>query len=156
MTHITCHVGQGDIAISTDPSICQTTVLGSCIAVCLFDPLNNIGGMVHYLLPDAPGGAPEQERQSLYGPWAIGLLCDQLGARGAQVPQLRAKIFGGGAVLAGLCDIGQQNAAVAIAKLGHIEIPIIAHDTGGVFARRVRFFPTTGNAHVRRIKISPP
>ena len=51
------HVGQGEHYVSSDPDVMLTTILGSCVAVCLRDPRAGIGGMNHFLLPETHAGA---------------------------------------------------------------------------------------------------
>ena len=88
------------------------TVLGSCIATCLFDPINNVRGMNHFLLP-----RDDMEKSALlcesarYGTYAMELLINEMLKLGAKKNQIVAKVFGGGNVMKGLIhnNIGQKN-----------------------------------------------
>ncbi|WP_410218961.1 chemotaxis protein CheD [Paracoccus sp. (in: a-proteobacteria)] len=139
------HVVQGEHAIHDDPSVMITTVLGSCVSACIFDPLRGIGGMNHFLLPDSgPGGADIR-----YAAAAMEVLVNGLMRRGVGRGQLRAKLFGGARMMAGLPDIGQRNADAARRFLQDEGIPLIASDLCGTQARRVRFWPATGRVQLQ-------
>ena len=100
------HVIQGQFEVSRDdPSCCLTTVLGSCISVCMFDPLARAGGMNHFLL--ASGQAGEAASAS-YGVNAMELLINALLKQGARRARLRAHVFGGANMMAGLGSIGTR------------------------------------------------
>jgi len=135
------HVIQGEHRTSDQPDTVLTTVLGSCVAACLYDPVRRIGGMNHFLLPDDLG-----TRDLRYASAAMEVLVNSLIKEGAQRMRLEAKLFGGGRMLAGLPDIGRRNADAAIAFLHSEGIKLQAQSLGGTFARRVRFWPTTGKA----------
>lgn len=131
-----------------------TTVLGSCVAACVRDGANGVGGMNHFILPGvAPtesGRAPAGSMR--YGQHAMDTLIEALIRAGAQRQRLEAKVFGGGAVLAGVTRmaVGASNAKFVRAYLERAGIPVIAHDLGGTQARRVNFFPASGLTRVRR------
>lgn len=152
----TRHVGQGDVEIGKGVETSFSTILGSCVAICLFDPESEIGGMIHYRLPHEPDASVMVRDHALYGPKALGLLYAALLSEGAQKTGIKAKIFGGGAVVNGLGDIGQMNAAFAETALLNMGIPVLAQDLGGTVARRVRFLPGIGTAHVQRIQMPTP
>lgn len=137
------HVVQGDQAVSDDAEVCLTTILGSCVAACLWDPAARLGGMNHFLLPEAPEGAAADRR---YGVQAMELLINALLARGARRERLRAKVFGGGRMMIGLADIGSRNAAFVHRFLEDEGIEVEAESLGGSAARRIQFWPTDGRA----------
>ena len=137
------HVIQGEFAVTDDPFIVLTTILGSCVACCLHDPVSRVGGMNHFLLPGDESAGDDSLR---YGVNSMELLINGLLRRGAQRDRLEAKLFGGARVLAGLSDVGSQNAAFARRFLKEEGIPCIGESLGGDQARRVRFSPTTGAA----------
>ena len=130
------------------------TVLGSCIAVCLFDPRARIGGMNHYLLPYGPAGSPTDCR---YGEHAIPLLVQRCMAKGAAPDRLVAKIFGGASMQEPRVDaiqrVGEINIAFAVEELADRSIPILGQDVGGRFARDIRFDTMAGSVKVKRILI---
>ncbi|WP_136440738.1 chemotaxis protein CheD [Pacificoceanicola onchidii] len=135
------NVIQGDFMISDDPEVVLTTVLGSCIAVCLYDPEKQVGGMNHFLLPEGEGSDTSDVR---YGANAMELLINGLLKAGADRDLLEAKIFGGAKMMGNLRNIGESNAVFAHQFLRDESIPCIAESVGGTAARRIRFWPTTG------------
>lgn len=139
----TLHVIQGEQAISDQHEIMITTVLGSCVAACLYDPERHIGGMNHFLLADGSGA---QDGDMRYASASMERLVNGLMKQGADRSRMRAKIFGGARMMAGLPDIGRRNGEAAIAFLASERIPCVSMSLGGSQARRIRFWPATGRA----------
>ncbi len=139
---------QGDIRISADPKILMT-VLGSCVAVCLWDKVRRAGGMNHFVLPTDRHG----EKSTRYGDVAIDELQAGLLRLGCRMGDLQAKVFGGAAVLpfAGGQTVGSNNVRLALDRLRHDRIRIIAQRTGGILGRQIRFHTGTGDVFVRDI-----
>lgn len=132
------------------------TVLGSCVAVCLRDPISQVGGMNHFLLPSDESS---HERGYLsdsarYGTYAMEVLINQLLKLGASRYRLEAKVFGGGNVLQGMLvnNIGQRNAEFVLEFLRQEKIPILAKDLLDIYPRKVFFFADTGQVLVKKIK----
>ncbi len=121
-----------------------TTILGSCVAVCLYDKRLNIGGMNHYLLPFWNGeGLPSPK----FGNIAIKQLISKMKALGSNPEDLIAKLFGGAAVLNTKQEvfyIGERNIAVAKKVLDEAGISIVAQSTGGDRGRKIIFNTATG------------
>lgn len=138
---------QGECRTSMAPEAAFSTVLGSCVAACLFDPLARVGGMNHFLLPGE--SAAEGAGSRAHGAYLMELLVDGLMRLGARRGRIEAKLFGGGRIVAGLSDVGRLNADFAARYLAHEGIPLVGVDIGGDRARRLRFWPATGRAHVR-------
>lgn len=138
------HVIQGESHVSADPSTLMTTILGSCVAACLFDQRAGVGGMNHFLLPGEEGGGGEENLR--YGVHAMELLINGLFRLGARRENLRAKLFGGARMVAGLSDIGAKNAAFANEFLAREGLVCVGGSLGGDHARRIQFWPTTGRA----------
>jgi len=131
-----------------------TTVLGSCVAACLLDVEAGVAGMNHFMLADDAESAPRADAASMrYGPFAMDLLIRAMVRAGARRERLRAKVFGGGAVLANMTtlNIGERNADFVLRYLRAEGIGIAAQDLRGQHARRVYFMPDSGKAIVRRI-----
>jgi chemotaxis protein CheD len=149
---IKVHVTQGESHVTTDPQVVMTTVLGSCIAACIRDPQAGVGGMNHFLLPegDGRGGGGDAVR---YGAYAMELLINDLLKKGARRERLEAKIFGGAKLFDGLSDVGASNSAFAERFLRDEGIPIVSSSTGGVSARRVEFWPTSGRVRQRLVAV---
>lgn len=135
------HVIQGEQAVSDDPDTTLQTVLGSCVAACLHDPVRRIGGMNHFLLPDDGQGADMR-----YASAAMERLVNALLRNGAERGRLQAKLFGGGRIMANLPDIGRRNGESALMFLRNEGIVCRSQSLGGNQARRVRFWPATGRA----------
>ncbi|MCR8549798.1 chemotaxis protein CheD [Salipiger sp. P9] len=135
------NVIQGEYHISDDPQCVLSTVLGSCAAVCLTDPVARVGGMNHFLLPHRAGKDGEDVR---YGAYSMELLINGLLKRGARKNRMIAKLFGGAKMITQLRDIGVSNVAFAKEFLQNEGIPLASQSTGGNAARRIRFWPTDG------------
>ena len=135
-----------------DEDILITTTLGSCIAACLWDRERRIGGMNHFMLPEGSGHGLDQTG-GRYGSYAMELLINELLARGASRQMLEAKVFGGGAVIAGMSspNVGQRNTQFVIDYLHTERIPIIGRDVLDNCPRKVCFFPASGKALVKRL-----
>jgi chemotaxis protein CheD len=137
-------VVQGEFHVTADPDVVLTTILGSCVAACLRDPLAQVGGMNHFLLPgrgeDAGGDTVR------YGAHAMELLVNGLLREGARRERLEAKLFGGARMLEGLTDIGTQNAEFAKYFLQQERIAFTGGSLRGDRGRRVQFWPASGRA----------
>lgn len=148
------HVGQGEHQVSADPSVMLTTVLGSCVAMCLRDPDAGIGGMNHFLLPEAATAGSGAARR--YGAYAMELLINAVLQAGGRRERLEAKLFGGGRMFDSLQDVGRANADFAERYLRDEGIPVIGGSLRGPGARRIQFWPVTGRALQRSVTDRPP
>jgi chemotaxis protein CheD len=130
-----------------DEDLLITTTLGSCIAACLWDRDRRIGGMNHFMLPEGQGDTGR------YGSFAMELLINEMMKRGASRLSMEAKIFGGGAVIAGMSSInvGERNTQFVIDYLHTERIPIVSKDVLDVYPRKVCFLPASGKAMVKRL-----
>jgi chemotaxis protein CheD len=144
------YVQPGHLAVSlpAEPRV-LSTVLGSCVAVCLWDSRGRLGGMNHYLLPQLPARAAATAR---YGTVAVPALIEELLRFGASRLRLRAKVFGGAQVLAtaeGGDHLGARNVEVALRALAVEGVQVMAGDVGGGRGRRLLFEAGSGQAWVR-------
>jgi chemotaxis protein CheD len=150
---------QGEQRVERGADVVLTTILGSCVAACLFDTTAGIGGMNHFLLPGGQPGAPAPGRGDLgvdvtnpgsgamrYGAYSMELLINWLLREGAARGRLQAKLFGGARMLKGLTDVGDSNAAFAEGFLREERIPIVGGSLRGDRGRRIQFWPATGRA----------
>ncbi len=156
------------------------TVLGSCIAVCLYDTKLKIGGMNHFMLPkchnliktqlslkekNEPTKMPRKKRASSnvyetyqhsnaarYGNAAMELLINEIIKLGGDRQNLTAKIFGGGSLTQSSIDVGQRNISFINEYLTLESIANINQDVGGYFARKVYFVPSINEVYVKTIK----
>jgi chemotaxis protein CheD len=139
---------------ATGRNMLLVTVLGSCVAACLRDPVSGIGGMNHFMLPE--GGDPHDLRSASarYGAYAMEVLINQLLKLGASRSRLEAKVFGGAAVLKGMesVNVGDANSEFVLDFLANEKIPVLAEDLRGPYPRKVYFFPATGRVLVRKLK----
>lgn len=130
------HVGQ--IHIDTAPGAIST-VLGSCVAVCLYDRNLGIGGMNHYLLPFWNGNGLQTPK---FGNISIPKMIEQMMEHGSTHKTLEAKVFGGASMNIGNSDsmmIGEKNILVAREILKEYKIAIVAEDIGGQNGRKIQF-----------------
>ncbi len=143
----------GEVEARTEPAV-LSTLLGSCVAIGLYDPQRGIGGLNHFLLPST--SEVTEERAASYGAWAIELLINKLLTLGANRSDLRAKIFGGGRMLQsrGVNEIGASNLAFARSFLENDGIPVTAVCEGGECGLDVTFLTATGQAFTRPIPMT--
>lgn len=147
----TAYLHPGQLFVSAD-SYAVTTILGSCVAVCIWDPASRIGGINHFLLPTFSGEGIASPR---FGNIAIKELLDQLADLGGQKHNLRAKIFGGACVLEAFRQrqhhLGMKNVDVARQLLETESIPVVGHDIGGQRGRKLVFHTDDGAAWVKAL-----
>lgn len=128
------------------------TLLGSCVAVCLYDPRLHIGGMNHFMLPTSNPNPNSQQDDLLRGDYAMEVLVNAMLAKGASKSRMIAKAFGGGNIIASIrMSIGERNAEFASEWLAREGIALHASDFGGPWSRKVLFAPDSGVAWCRRM-----
>ncbi|MBR9972466.1 chemotaxis protein CheD [Magnetospirillum sulfuroxidans] len=130
----------------------MTTILGSCVSVCLFDPIQAIGGMNHYIFPDNPDTKTATLR---HGPFAIETLLDEMMRLGVVPFNLRAKVFGGGGTLTSLdcgIQVGRRNVNVALEELKRQKIQISSKRVLGSSGVMIKMLTSTGDVWLRKIK----
>ena len=148
---------QGEHKVVAVPNVMITTVLGSCVAVCLQDPVARIGGMNHFLLAEpTPGNVTPKADMQRYGVHAMELLINEMMRHGAARERLRAHLYGGANIVAGLGNIGSTNASFARAFIEMEGIAIGHCDLGGRKARKVEFLPYEGKARSATVTDVPP
>ena len=148
-------VFQGDFFVSTREGEMLATVLGSCVAACIRDPVAAIGGMNHFLLPDKGGEVNPDLPLSAslrYGSYSMEQLINGILSAGGRRERLEMKIFGGANVLAGLRGIGHQNADFIERFLKAEGFKVTAADLRGTLPRKVQYFPSSGVARVKQIE----
>lgn len=145
------YITQGEIAVGRDHELIISTILGSCISICLWDPVAEVGGMNHLLLPDAQSDRADTSS----GAVAMDQLINEMMHLGAERPRLRAKLFGGSSMLSGRTDIGARNAEFGRTYLRNESIPCDAESLGGTQARRLRYWPKTNTAKMRFVEEAP-
>lgn len=134
-----------------------STLLGSCVAVCMFDLHARVGGINHFMLPNMQRSADSEVDSLLSGDYAMEALLNALLAQGARKARIQAKAFGGGTIIetsGQSLAIGQRNARFARDWLQREGIPIVASDFLGPWSRKVLFVPSNGDAWCKRIVTS--
>ncbi|MBW8753794.1 MAG: chemotaxis protein CheD [Sphingomonadales bacterium] len=155
-TPIRLTVAQGDSIASGDPNLVFTTVLGSCVAVCLHDGRAGVGGMNHFLLAEPAPIANEDARLlNRYGVHSMELLINEMLKRGAMRRNLKARIYGGATMRQGLGEIGNNNIHFARRFLTNESIAILGENVGGALARRVEFRPAAGLSRCKSVSAQP-
>lgn len=153
LAEVTLYIG--DCHASARPAFVKT-LLGSCVAACLWDPVAGVGGMNHFMLPRAVVAAGEES--SRFGVHAMDLLIGSIMKAGGDRRRLRAKIFGGGHVLGGpdsSDSVPRQNIEFIVEFCRAEGLEIVARNLGGHSARQVRFQTDTGRAWVKRLPSVP-
>ncbi|QGU32595.1 chemotaxis protein CheD [Thermochromatium tepidum] len=153
-------VQPGEYRVTSEPVI-LTTLLGSCVSVCLFDPVARLMGMNHFLLPMRNPASREPvlaTEAGRYGVWAMELLINDLLKHGAHRERLRAKAFGGANVLYEAKDARQDRFNIGEANLKFVRqflkddgIPLVAQDLGGRHGRQIHFYGGDYSVFLRRI-----
>lgn len=140
------YVLPGQVFASAEPTR-FTTILGSCVAVCLYDAGRGVGGLNHYLLPGVPVN-PEEREPLRWGEPAIAKLLDLMLAAGARRSCLQAKVFGGAQISArsvpDAMRIGERNIETALAALARLQIPVMNQSLGGAAGRKIIFESHSG------------
>lgn len=137
----------GGVFASQEPSVVKT-LLGSCIAACLFDPEKKIGGMNHFLLPD---GGDDYGMPTRFGINAMEVLINEIMKLGGDRRRFVAKVFGGAHVIDAKVmssKVGEKNAEFIKQFLATEKIPIHSEKLGGTLPLEVRFYTHTGRAQV--------
>lgn len=135
----------GEFYVTGDPEEMVVTVLGSCVAACVRDPLSGFGGMNHFMLPESDtidwNGVGAANR---YGNYAMEALINAVLKSGCPRGALEVKLFGGANFMGGVSMVGQKNAAFAHEYLRREGIPVQSEDVGGPFGRRIHYMPKDG------------
>lgn len=155
------NIVQGEFAVSQDENVVITTLLGSCVAVSMHDPVVRVGGLNHFLLPGSFDGR-DGDASGRLGVHLMELLINGLLKLGASRDRLQAKLFGGAKTVRGLSDIGSLNVRFGQDFLHREGIQLLPGSTGGEVGRRLQFWPASGRvrqafmAHVDDAVISRP
>jgi len=126
----------GNLEVAKKPTQLKT-ILGSCVAVCIWDSKLKIGGMNHFMLPLWNG---EGLASPKYGNIAIDKLIERMQRYGSSIDNMEVKIFGGGNIIEtknGLYNIGERNIEMAISKVNEYGIKILNSSTGGKRGRKI-------------------
>ena len=140
----------GHLVIATDP-MQVTTILGSCVAVCMFDTTKRVGGINHFMLPLAGGRTTSSAR---FGDVAMNELLSGVRNAGARLPFIQARVFGGASMFAEMkaaASLGQKNVELALDFLARFGIDVIEIDTGGNRGRKLIYRTDEGSVCLKSI-----
>lgn len=151
--HNAAKVLPGEYFVSNEDLVI-VTVLGSCIAACLWDRTMRVGGMNHFMLPEGDSS----DASGRYGSYAMELLINEMLKLGARRESMQAKIFGGGQVMANFTtmNVGERNTSFVTNYLHTERIPIVSEDVLDIYPRKVVYFPATGKVMVKRLAHAHP
>lgn len=149
-------VGMADLKTCKAPDGLITLGLGSCVGIALRDPITQIGGLAHIMLPDSKSIITANSVKEKFADTGIEELVRQMVVMGANKNRIVAKIAGGATMFQiqsrnDIMKIGERNVQATIAKLNELNICLLARDTGENYGRTVTFYPETGEFHIRAI-----
>ena len=146
-------VGMADLNVCKSPDGITTLGLGSCVGICIRDPVAKIGGLAHAMLPDSKL-LNNNENRAKFADTGIEDLVRKMLALGARKTRLEAKIAGGAQMFAfqqraDMGRVGDRNVEASKKKLQELGIPLKAQDTGQNYGRTIVFYPETGELIIR-------
>jgi chemotaxis protein CheD len=143
----------GDYYVTNKPDEMIVTILGSCVAACMHDPIAKVGGMNHFLLPDTGEAALKNANESTrYGMFAMEQLINGLLNLGAAKHRLEVKVFGGANVIENSSMIGSKNVSFVREFLKREGMKILSSDLGDTYPRRLRFYPDSGKVMLLKLQ----
>lgn len=151
----TVTVGISDLNVVRAPDTLVTYALGSCVGICLYDPMSKIAGLSHIMLPTSTiNNDPKQQYR--FADTAIPLLVKKMEMAGAKRSLIKAKIAGGAQMFAAITNssisnIGQRNVMAVKESLAKLKIPIIADDTGKNYGRTLYFSASDGLMRIKSV-----
>ncbi|OQW79556.1 MAG: chemotaxis protein CheD [Proteobacteria bacterium ST_bin11] len=135
-----------------------TTVLGSCVAACIWDVVTGVGGMNHFMLPETSKSRLNDRDEAVvgnasrYGNYAMEHLINAILQNGGKRKNLEVKLFGGGKIIATLGDVGARNIQFVLDYVDTEALNLVSQDLGDIYPRKVNFFPHTGRVRMKKIK----
>jgi chemotaxis protein CheD len=151
-------VGISDYKVAALGDVLVTYALGSCVGICLYDPVSKIAGLSHIMLPTITDFTDSRltAQQGKYADTALELLVQQMLTLGVVRIRLRAKIAGGAQMFApvnntNLAGIGERNVLAVKKELSRLRIPIVAEDTGKNYGRTVYFGADDGLMTIKSV-----
>ena len=148
--------GRHYVTVSPDEMI--VTLLGSCVAACIRDPIASVGGLNHFLLPESDTGqwGKTVDAAMRYGNHAMETLINDIIKLGGNRSRLEVKVFGGARVIEGASalSVGQKNIDFVQTYLRNEGLNVAATHLGGTQPRRIHYFPMTGKVQMRQMQRS--
>ncbi|MET0155835.1 MAG: hypothetical protein ABW189_07025 [Rickettsiales bacterium] len=143
------HIYSGDYHVTNKKNVYIVTILGSCVAACIRDPIAGVGGMNHFLLPGKDEGAASESAR--YGAFAMEKLINELLKAGGRRERLEVKVFGGSDLIDSAMAIGTANATFVLEYLRKEGMKPLVKDLGGKQPRRLHYYPLDGKVMMRKI-----
>jgi len=148
-------VGMADLKTATNPEVLTTLGLGSCVGVCIYDPVTKISGMAHVMLPSSKA-IRNNSNVAKFADTAILKLVNEMVAIGARQTRMVSKIAGGAQMFSfssknDMMKIGERNAIAVKQTLKELRIPLKAEDTGGNYGRSIEFNAADGSLQIKTI-----
>lgn len=138
----------GDFYVSDKEDDVLITILGSCISACVRDPVANVGGMNHFLLPGDTGN-----ESTRFGAYAMEMLINEILKKGGKKDRLEVKLFGGSNVLEkSTAKIGSKNIAFIREYIKKENLNVLTEDLGGTSPRRIHYYPNTGKVMMKKVQ----
>jgi chemotaxis protein CheD len=134
-----------------------TTVLGSCVSVCMYDLIAGVGGMNHFMLPisDGQGWGGDNDLVSTanrYGNFAMGHMLNEILKNGGTKKNIEVKMFGGGRIISTMPHIGEMNIKFVRVYLENEGLRLAGEDVGSIYPRKIVYYPATGRVLVKKLK----
>jgi chemotaxis protein CheD len=153
MSEATTNVAMGELEVSADSGVTLSTFVGSCVALCLYDPAAKIGGMAHIMLPEGNNSEGNSANEAKYANQAFENTLKMMAAKGALQRRMVAKIAGGAKVFShdgaeSMFNIGARNAEAVKGLLEKSGIKLLAEDIGSSTGRWVKLDVGTGRVLV--------
>ena len=146
-------IGVADCHVTSDTSnVLVTYALGSCVAVSIYDPIARVGGLLHFMLPEAPSDAGQTGKSPyMFADTGIPMLFREAYSKGADKRRLRVRVAGGAQVTGdnGVFNIGQRNCLALKKILWKAGVMVHAEETGGKRARTMRLDMASGRVFLR-------
>ncbi len=149
-------VGISDLNVAMNGDILVTYALGSCVGICLYDPVTKVAGLSHIMLPSITEFNDSKAQREKFADAAIELLLNKMISQGALRIRIRAKIAGGAQMFApvnntSLAGIGERNTIAVKNELTRLKIPIVAEDTGKNYGRTLFLDSTDGSMRIKSV-----
>ncbi len=143
----------GDCYVTNREKEMLVTILGSCVAACIRDPVARVGGMNHFLLSD--GGSKDDPMQAMrYGAFSMEQLINGILKLGGKKERLEVKLFGGGNVIQSSAMIGDKNVKFVRNFCKEENLAIAGEDLGGNHPRRIHYYSDSGKVMLRTLQRS--
>lgn len=146
-------IGVADCHVSGDVSdVLVTYSLGSCVAVSIYDPVARVGGLLHFMLPEAPADAAQAGKSPyMFADSGIPMMFREAYDKGAQKRRLRVRVAGGAQIMdeRGVFNIGRRNCLAMRKIFWKAGVVVHAEETGGNLARTMRFEIASGRIFLR-------